>query len=138
MRPVTGLQEYVYGGVPWLADGFKGLPPKIAEAVEGTVRLVPAFAIGGLFTCIIMVFEDTVGLVTQEEEETILHDTVAALCILPLAYTGLLVPTVLPSNCQVYTGVLPPLPGVAINVTGVPVQTGLLLAAILNEASAEV
>ena len=38
--------------------------------------------------------------------------------------TGLLGPELLPLTCHWYDGVLPPLTGEAINVTGFPVQTG--------------
>lgn len=41
-------------------------------------------------------------------------------------YVGLLVPVDDPFNCHRYTGVVPPLTGVAVNVTGEPAHTEVL------------
>ena len=46
-------------------------------------------------------------------------------------YDGLLVPTFAPFTIHWYAGVVPPLVGVAVKVTEVPVQTGLAEAEML-------
>ena len=81
-------------------------------------------------TVMLTLLEVTLVIVAHEELEVNKHFTESPLLRLLEAKDGLLVPTLDPSTCHWYTGLLPPLVITALNVTSVPEQTGLLLALI--------
>jgi hypothetical protein len=69
--------------------------------------------------------------VAQVAFEVIVHVTVFPFVNAAFVYVALFVPTFTPFNFHWYVGVVPPLVGVAVNVTEVPEQTGFADAAIL-------
>lgn len=94
-------------------------------------------AAAGVVTVIVTVFEVTVDEVTQAAFEANTQLTTSLFDKVVVVYVVLFVPTFPPLTFHWYTGVLPPLVGVAVKVTDVPVQIFVLLATILIEAVTE-
>src|ERR1700748_1999710 len=74
------------------------------------------------FTVMGMLFETTTAGEAQAALLVIEQDTWFPSCRMALEKVRLLVPVATPPICQVYTGVVPPLVGDAVNVTCVPEQ----------------
>jgi hypothetical protein len=75
---------------------------------------------------------------THPADEVISTVTTSPLASVVLVKVLLLVPAGVPFTIHWYEGVVPPLTGVAVNVTGSPAQMVVALASIVTEAIAAV
>lgn len=87
------------------------------------------------FTVIVTVFE----VAGDPDKQGVAFEVITQVTVFPFArelfeYVVLLVPTFVPFNFHWYEGVVPPLVGVAVNVTFVPEQIFVALALILTLA----
>jgi len=89
------------------------------------------------FTVIVTVF-DVAGLPVAQVALDVSTQVTASLFKGIYDNVGLLVPELVPLTFHWYDGVVPPLTGVAVNVTDVPAQTGLAPAAIVTLTGSEV
>lgn len=107
-----------------------GVAVKVTDAPEadGLVPAVMAMLTDGAtdgFTVMVMLLLAAVGVVAQDELEVIVHATTAPLVKEVVVNVAEFVPAAAPLTVQAYDGALPPLVGVAVNVTDAPAQLGL-------------
>lgn len=148
MSPFTSvLSVYVVApvptGLPFLRHWYAGLlPPLVGTAVNTTVELLHTGLLGVVInnegvtdwvTFIVMALLATVAVVIHAALLVIWQVTTSPFSKLDTVYVGLLVPTVVVPRFHTYTGVVPPLVGVAVKVTDVPEQIAVADAAILTE-----
>ena len=108
---------------------------KVTEVPAQTlVLLVLMLTVLGeaLFTVIVILFELAVVLVAHAALVVNIHDTIAPLVKLVVLKVLLFVPALAPLTFHWYTGVEPPLLGVAVKVTDWPVQIVVVDAAMTS------
>ena len=106
------------------------MPPLVITAVKvsaAALHIVPCAALMvmvgvTLATVIVIAFEVAVAGEAHDELEVITQVTTAPLVSVVLVNVALLVPAFTPFTFHWYDGVLPPLVGVAVNVTAEPGQ----------------
>jgi hypothetical protein len=139
---VLKLGESVPAFVPFTFHWYEGaVPPFVGTAVN--VTLVPAHIVPALdamltvgaiaaFTVICTAFELALAEVKQAAFEVKRTVTISLFNKLVVVKVALFVPADKPFTAHWYTGVVPPLVGVAVKVTLVPAQIVVLLAAMLT------
>ena len=119
-----------------------GVAVNVTDALAHTVVVGVVMVTDGVtepLMVIVIVFEVAVVGDAHAELDVITHVTVWPLVSVVVVYVALLVPTFVPFTCHWYDGVVPPLVGVAVNVTELLVQLGFapLVIAILTAGVTE-
>lgn len=99
--------------------------PDAAGLVPAVIAILTAGATDG-FTVMVILLLLAFGVVAQDELEVRVHATTEPLASVVVENVAELVPEAMPFTVHAYDGVLPPLVGVAVNVTDAPAQLGLL------------
>jgi len=91
--------------------------------MTGSDALICNVGITPVFTVMVIVFELAVAGEAQASPDVTIAVTWSPLDKAPVVKLAAFVPVLTPFTCPWYKGVAPALTGVAINVTGVPLQT---------------
>lgn len=108
-----------------------GVAVKVTDEpdADGLVPAVMAMATEGAtdgFTATVMLLLAAVDEVAQDEFDVIVQATTAPLASVVVMKVAELVPAAVPFTVHAYDGELPPLVGVAVNVTEAPAHDGLV------------